>query len=215
MIIRENSIEVGDFSEDNALLIEGRGDLYKDALFFDLEHYVFKKPICIGVFGCCYYNEEDNSLKVTQYMIENNKDAIIVLKMAKDYFKQMSEKHNKKSIITFSGNNDFTVIEYLFDKYNINFDIDNSFCKIDLQKQYEKDKKTTTGLKALEKEFGIERESELISGSTLAKTFKRIVKDKNYFDRMPESKKEKILLYNEQDVVSLFFMYVNWKKILD
>ena len=213
MIIRENVIEVGDFLKSDALLIEGNRDLYKDALFFDLEHYVFKKPICIGVVGCSYYDENDNCLKVTQYMIESNEDSKVILGMAKDYFKEKKEKLNKNNIVTFSGNNDFTVINYLFNRHNIDYDIDSNFYKIDLQKQYEKDKKSVIGLKALEKEFGIERKSELISGSNLAKTFRKIVRDKKYYERMPESKKEKILLYNEQDVVSLFFMYVNWNKI--
>ena len=27
---------------------------------------------------------------------------------------------------------------------------------------------------------------------------------------MPQEKKEKILLYNQQDVVSLFYIYVDW-----
>ncbi|MFU0823463.1 MAG: hypothetical protein ACFWTK_00115 [Clostridium sp.] len=33
-------------------------------------------------------------------------------------------------------------------------------------------------------------------------------------NRMPEEKRQRILLYNEQDVVSLFRIYVDWKKFL-
>ena len=40
------------------------------------------------------------------------------------------------------------------------------------------------------------------------------MKDKSYFKRMPEEKIEKILLYNEQDVVNLYYIYVNWKKYI-
>ncbi len=32
---------------------------------------------------------------------------------------------------------------------------------------------------------------------------------------MPEYKKKKILLYNEQDVVSLFHIYTTWNKFIN
>lgn len=70
------------------------------------------------------------------------------------------------------------------------------------------------GLKKLEKVFDIVREGEVISGSNLAKTFHKVMKDKSYFKRMPEEKIEKILLYNEQDVINLYYIYVNWKKYI-
>ena len=41
------------------------------------------------------------------------------------------------------------------------------------------------------------------------------MKDKDYIKRMPEDKIEKILLYNEQDVVNLFHIYMNWNKYID
>ena len=215
MIERLNSITVGSISQENLLTVQGNGYLFKDALFFDLEHYIYKKPICVGVFGCCYFDQDNNKLEVTQYMIENKNDIKSILKLARDYFKLMYEKYNKRYIITFSGNNDFTVINYLFEKYKIGFDINKHFIHIDLQKQYEKEKHECIGLKALEKQFSIFRDSELISGSNLAKTFSKIIKDSDYISRMPEDKKEKILLYNEQDVVSLFHIYVNWNKVIN
>ena len=61
--------------------------------------------------------------------------------------------------------------------------------------------------------MGIKREGELISGSTLAKTFGKVVKDKDYINRMPQEKIEKILLYNEQDVVNLFHILTKWNTI--
>jgi uncharacterized protein YprB with RNaseH-like and TPR domain len=210
VIERHNSIEVGKLNEGSSLIIDGNSYLYKDAIFFDLEHYIYKKPICIGVFGCCYFDEQDYSLKVTQYMIENRNDMKSILFLAKDYFSLMKNKYNKKYIVTFSGNNDFTVINHLFQKYNGEFNIEEHFFHIDLQKQYEKEKHVCIGLKALERKFSIFRDTELISGSNLAKTFSKIIKDNDYIRRMPNEKKEKILLYNEQDVVSLFHIYDNW-----
>lgn len=214
MIIKENVIYVEDFNEENCLIVNDKKDLFKDAIFFDLEHYVYKKPICIGVFGSAYYDENENSLRITQYMIENKYELKKLLRLSKDYFKNMIEEHNKKYIITFSGNNDFTVINYLYEKYKINFKIEEYFKDIDLQKYYEKSMKTSIGLKNLESKFNITRESEIISGSNLAKTFSKIMKDEEYFNRMPVDKKEKILLYNMQDVVSLFYIYVNWNKYI-
>ncbi|KZL91167.1 ribonuclease H-like domain-containing protein [Clostridium magnum] len=215
MIERHETVNVSTVEEQNLLTIEGNSHLFKDALFFDLEHYIYKKPICIGVFGCCYFDMKENKLEVTQYMIENKNDIKSILKLARDYFKLMYEKYNKRYIITFSGNNDFTVINYLFEKYKIDFDINEHFFHLDLQKQYEKEKREPIGLKALERKFSIFRDSELISGSNLAKTFSKIIKDSDYISRMPEDKKEKILLYNQQDVVSLFHIYVNWNSVVN
>lgn len=215
MIERRKNISVNSVGDQHLLTIGGNSYLYKDALFFDLEHYIYKKPICVGVFGCCYFDENENSLKVTQYMIENKNDIKSILKLARNYFRDMYKNYGKRYIITFSGNNDFTVINYLFQKYKIDFDINEHFEHLDLQKQYEKEKHECIGLKALEKQFSIFRDSELISGSNLAKTFSKIIKDNEYITRMPEDKKEKILLYNEQDVVSLFHIYVNWNSVVN
>jgi uncharacterized protein YprB with RNaseH-like and TPR domain len=190
--------------------MEGQNDLLKSALFFDLEHYVYKKPICIGVFGCCYYNPSDNTLKVTQYMIETKSDAHIIVRMAKNYFENALQE-NKNNIVTFSGNNDFTVINYLLDKYKIKLDFDRFF-KVDIQELFKKYTGICTGLKVIEKQFNIMRENKSISGANLAKTFSKIMKDDEYIHRMPKEKIEKILLYNEQDVVSLFEILANWNK---
>ncbi|MGG7163588.1 ribonuclease H-like domain-containing protein [Clostridium ihumii] len=214
MIIKEQTIPVKDFNIENALSIEGHNDLFKEAIFFDLEHYVYKKPVCVGVFGSGYYDEKENTLKITQYMIENKFELKKILEWSKTYFLDLIKKKNKKYIITFSGNNDFTVINYLYNKYNINFKIEDYLKDVDLQKEYEKAMNTSIGLKNLECKFDIKRESEVISGSNLAKTFSKIMKDTEYFNRMPEEKKEKILLYNMQDVVSLFYIYVNWNKYI-
>lgn len=214
MIERENQIEIKNIANEYCLEINGTSEIYKKALFFDLEHYVYKKPICVGVFGCCYYDLEKKSLNVNQYMIENEEDSKKILFIARDYFFNMKNKYGKDYIITFSGNNDFTIINYLFNKFEVDFNISQNYKEIDLQKEYEKEKKTCIGLKALEKEFDIARDSELISGQNLAKTFSKIMKDGDYIKRMPSNKIQKILLYNEQDVVSLFHIYTNWNRVM-
>lgn len=215
MIIKEDLVRVDKVKLENCINIgiEENDEIYKNSIFFDLEHYVYKKPICIGVFGCSYYDELQDCIKVTQYMIENKSDSIEILYLARDYFINMEGK-GKKYIVTFSGNNDFTMINYLFEKYSIDYKVTEHYIGIDLQKKYEEAKKSPIGLKALEKTFNIARDSELISGQNLAKTFSKIMKDEEYIDRMPSEKKEKILLYNEQDVVSLFDILVNWNSVL-
>ena len=177
MIIRENIIEVEE--QDLEYILERENVKFKpeELIFFDLEHYVYKKPKCVGVFGACVFDDKDKKLHVTQYMIEGKNDVVDILILAKKYFINMKEE-GKKAIVTFSGNNDFTVINYLFNKYGVYYDFIREYESVDIQKEYEMDKKTSIGLKNLEKVFDIHRESELISGSNLAKTFHKVLKDK-------------------------------------
>ena len=104
MIIRENVIEVEGYDGIDMLEIDGEKCKPEELIFFDLEHYVYKKPKCIGVFGACIYNNIDKKLYVTQYMIENKSEVVDILVLAKKYFIKMKEMR-KKSIVTFSGNN--------------------------------------------------------------------------------------------------------------
>ncbi|NLZ35734.1 ribonuclease H-like domain-containing protein [Clostridium isatidis] len=213
MIIRENIIEVEPTLEEYMLRTEDINKTPEELIFFDLEHYVYKKPKCIGVFGACIY--ENNKLHVTQYMIENKNEVVQILYLAKKYFIKMKRK-GKSAIVTFSGNNDYTVINYLFEKYNIDFNFSKDFQDIDIQKEYEKEKKHSIGLKNLEKEFGIVREErDLISGSNLAKTFHKVLKDREYIIRMPKEKIETILLYNEADVTNLYYIYTSWREFIN
>lgn len=207
MIIRENVIEVDFKCRDFMLKNERISKPPEELIFFDLEHYVYKKPKCIGVFGACIY--ENNKLFVTQYMIENKNETVKILNLARKYFMKMKRK-GKSAIVTFSGNNDYTVINYLFEKYGINYNFTRNFQDIDIQREYEKEMGHSIGLKNLEKEFDIHREGEVISGSNLAKTFNKVLKDKDYISRMPKEKIDTILLYNEQDVVNLYNIYVSW-----
>lgn len=213
MIIRENTLKVGDFSDEFMICHDDNNYSPDELIFFDLEHYVYKKPKCIGVFGACVFDGKSKELHVTQYMIENKNDSVDILYLARKYFIKMKNK-GKKAIVTFSGNNDFTVINYLFEKYHINYDFKTEFYSIDIQKEYERENPTSIGLKNLEKVFGIIRESQVLSGSNLAKTFHKVMKDTDYITRMPEEKLENILLYNEQDVVNLYHIFVNWKHFI-
>ncbi|VYT82667.1 Uncharacterised protein [Clostridium tertium] len=211
MIIRENIIEVNNKDKEYMLSTASINRSPEELIFFDLEHYVYKKPKCIGVFGACIF--EKNKLYVTQYMIENKREVIQILDLAKRYFIKMKKK-GKKAIVTFSGNNDYTVINYLFKKYGIEFNFSKEFEDIDIQREYEKEMGHSIGLKNLEKDFDIFREGEVISGSNLAKTFSKILMDKDYILRMPKEKIETILLYNEQDVTNLYNIYMLWNAYL-
>ncbi len=214
MIIRENIIETLPYEIDNIIQNQQVKCKPEEIIFFDLEHYVYKKPKCIGVFGACIYNQNDKKLYVTQYMIENKGEVVDILLLAKKYFIKM-KKSGKKVIVTFSGNNDFTVIKYLFNKYNIYYDFEKEYESVDIQKEYERDMNTSIGLKNLEKVFEIHREGDVISGSNLAKTFQKVLKDREYIRRIPKEKIETILLYNEQDVVNIYGIFVEWKKYIN
>ena len=170
MIIRENIVDVEEYRLEEILNNKEVDCKPEESIYFDLEHYVYKKPKCIGVFGACVYNKKNKKINVTQYMIENKSEVVDILLLAKKYFIKM-KREGKKVIVTFAGNNDFTVIKYLFNKYGIYFDFEKEFKSIDIQKEYEKDMKISIGLKNLEKIFEVYREGDVISGSNLAKTF--------------------------------------------
>lgn len=193
------------------LMVDGE-DIMERSIYFDLEHYLYKKPICIGVFGAAVYDGWSGMIHSTQYMIENKRDAEEILYLAEDYFLRMKEQ-GRDNIVTFSGNNDFTVINHLFNKHSIDLTFDEHFRKVDIQKEYERRFKKNIGLKNLERLFSIEREGEVMSGATLAKTFSRIMKDRDYIHRMPADKVERILIYNEQDVVNLARIMNQWQEV--
>ena len=211
MLIRNEQTLVGELCPETALKIQGQ-NIIDESIFFDLEHYLYKKPIAIGVFGAAVFEEEENALLSTQYMIENKKDAKAILEMIKEYFIQ-KKKEGKNYIVTFSGNNDFFVINHLFEKYHLDYIFKDEFTHVDLQREYEVRFKKNIGLKNLEKLYSIERKGELMSGMTIAKTFSKVISDKDYIERMPKEKIRKILRYNEQDVVNLFRIMNRWEKV--
>lgn len=211
MLVQNERIPVAVNSSDFTLKYRGE-EIIKDSIFFDLEHYLYKEPIAIGVFGAAIYQEEKKAVVTTQYMIENRKDARTILKMTRDYFESM-KSDGKKYIVTFSGNNDFLVINHLFKKYEIDYNFAEEFELVDIQKEYEAKYNKNIGLKNLERLHQIERGGELISGMTLAKTFSKIIKDHGYIKRMPEEKITRIMKYNEQDVVNLFNIMNQWEEV--
>lgn len=211
MLVQQERIPVAVNSSEYTLKYRGE-EIIKDSIFFDLEHYLYKEPIAIGVFGAAIYQDEKKAIETTQYMIENRKDARAILKMTKEYFEAMKTM-GKKYLVTFSGNNDFLVINHLFKKHEIEYDFSEEFELVDIQKEYEAKYKKNIGLKNLERLHQIERDGELISGMTLAKTFSKIIKDHGYIHRMPEEKITRIMKYNEQDVVNLFNIMNRWEEV--
>lgn len=213
MLIHDVLIPAEPVNPRKSLKINHR-EIIDKAIFFDLEHYLYKEPICIGVFGAATYSRESQAIHSTQYMIENQRDAREILKMTEKYFR-LQKVNGMEYIVTFSGNNDFMVINHLFHKYEIDFNFEENFILVDLQKEYEHRFHRNIGLKNLERLFRIERHGELISGMTLAKTFSKIIKDRDYIARMPREKILKILNYNEQDVVNLYNIMNHWEDIVE
>ncbi len=211
MLIRNEQTVVEGLYPEAALKYQGK-NIIDESIFFDLEHYLYKKPIAIGVFGAAIFKDEEKTITSTQYMIENKKDAKAILEMIKNYFIKKKEE-GKKYIVTFSGNNDFFVINHLFEKYHMNYVFKEEFTHVDLQREYEMRFQKNIGLKNMEKLYAIERRGELISGMTIAKTFSRVINDGGYMERMPKEKIKKILRYNEQDVVNLFKIMNRWEKV--
>ncbi|MCG8502519.1 MAG: ribonuclease H-like domain-containing protein [Firmicutes bacterium] len=210
MIINKMTVDAGKIEVNNCLTIKGDRHIFSNALYLDLEHAIYKIPLCMGVLGTCSYNAGNHTITTEQYMIQNKKDAHDILYIARDLF----AANHHKYIVTFAGENDFLVINFLFKKYKIKFNFNTHYSVIDLQKQYLKDTGEMIGLKNLEKVFQIERDA-LISGSNLAKTFGKIVRIPEYGKRMDAKKIDRILDYNFHDVVNLFHITTNWNKYVN
>lgn len=205
MIIKRETHKVSPPPYPAALLDSQGNQIYDNALFLDLEHFIDKVPICIGVFGVATY--EEGALHSVQYMIENKKDAEALLVIMRDFFK--ADRH--RYLVTFAGGNDINVIHHLFSEAGFPIDLTKQYISVDLQKFYHDYTHEPIGLKPLEKIFEIERdEEELISGRALARTFQHMVKDEHYAARMPAGKMDLILHYNLSDVVNLFHILVQW-----
>lgn len=179
-------------------------------LFLDLEHYIFKVPVCIGIFGCSRI--EGDELVTNQYFLENNSDLKVLVESSIRYFETAIEE-GYKYLVTFAGKNDMTVLKSMYKKFNLDFDFSKNFKNIDIQKEIEKKFSCAIGLKDLEKIMGIHRESESISGSTIAKTFQSIMKDPDYINRIPQEKIERLLVYNRCDSDNLFYILKDFNSI--
>lgn len=214
MIYVDKAISIDEIDEEYSLMYDEKKFNYKDALFFDLEHYVYRRPIAIGVFGCAYYEEDSNSIRLTQLMIEKAEEADDILIDALKYFKNAKEKLKKKYIVTFSGDNDFFMFNTLIKDKGINYRLENQYKSIDIQKEFQKKTNEGIGLKSLEILFHINRECESISGVQIAKSFGKYFKENGHY-KMSKKKANKILRYNEEDVVNLFYIAMKWEKYID
>jgi len=186
-------------------------EVCENGIFLDLEHYVYKKPIGVVVFGACILDKDTNELQFLQYMMENRGEKQIVLSQAEEYLRYMYECKGKRYIITFSGNNDFLVLKHLSENELFDFNVVSRLNHVDVQKEYEKLEKKIIGLKKLEGIMNIKRESEVLNGAKIARTFGKMFSKENY--RMANDKREKLLLYNQQDVLSLYFIMEKWKEL--
>lgn len=216
MIQINKTINVEDVQEDYYINVDGKNVLCSEVcekgIFLDLEHYVYKKPIGIVVFGACTYDSRKKGLKFIQFMMENKEEKRIVLSQAEEFFRYMYEFEDKRYIITFSGNNDFLVMKHLFNEEKFDFRKIKRFGHVDIQKEYEKAKKKIIGLKKLENYMGIERQGEVLNGAKMARTFGKMFSRANY--RLNVLKKDKLLEYNQQDVLSLYYILNKWDEMI-
>jgi len=186
-------------------------EVCEKGVFLDLEHYVYKKPIGVVVFGACVLDKNTNELQFLQYMMENRGEKQVVLSQAEEYLRYMYECKGKRYIITFSGNNDFLVLKHLSENEMFDFGVVSRLNHVDIQKEYEKVFKKIIGLKKLEEIMNIKRESEVLNGAKIARTFGKMFSKENY--RMANDKVDKLLLYNQQDVISLYYILEKWKEM--
>ena len=181
-----------------------------DSIFLDMEHYIYRKPIALGIFGAAV--RDGDELVCTQYFLENRKDLKGLVKTSYNYLKE-KQKAGYSQLVAFAAKNDLNVLHTMFRKYWLKSDLREEFKVVDLQSEFKKAYSETISLEALEDFTEIHRQGPSISGSTIAKTFANIVGDADYIHRMPKEKMVRLLDYNRMDVVNLFFIMANWDKI--
>lgn len=208
MITRTSRIDLGQ-TEAMPLLIKNK-DIHKTSVFLDLEHYIYKKPICIGIFGAAVV--EEGQLVLTQYFLENQADSKGLIKASHDY---LQEKRGAgfEHLVTFAGQNDLMMLHAMFKKFRIPTDLRQLFDSIDLQSEFKQEFHGIVGLTALEQFAGIHRQGPEISGSTIAKTFASVMADPAYINRMPKEKIGRLLAYNQLDVENLYYIMMKWGNI--
>lgn len=180
------------------------------AIFLDLEHYIYHKPLALGIFGAAV--REGDELVCTQYFLEDRKDLKRLVTAARGYLLSRRDE-GYHQVVAFAARNDLMVLHAMFDKFDIDGDLHDLFEVVDLQKVFQREFGAMVGLNALEEFAGIRREGPAISGSTIAKTFASIINDPGYIHRMPVEKRIRLLDYNREDVVNLFFILANWHRI--
>ncbi len=183
-----------------------------EAVFVDLEHYIFRQPVCVGIFGAAYMI--DRRLQTEQYFLESARD-LKTLTLASLEFLMKKKAEGYKYLVTFAGKNDLMMIHAMFRKYGLTTDLRKEFICIDVQREFEKRFKIGIGLKPLEILSGINREGGDMSGASIAKTFARIMRDPEYIRRMDRQKIHRLIEYNKQDVVSLYHILAGWYELSD
>lgn len=189
---------------NNSLIDPGR------CVFLDLEHYIYHKPICIGIFGAARI--EGDELISTQYFLENSRELEALVKKSLRFLMDKKEQ-GYDHLVAFAAKNDLMVLQAMFARYRITAPLREIFQVADLQQEFKKTYHAAIGLGALEKLVGITRTSPDISGSTIAKSFARIMADPGHIKRMPQEKIERLLDYNKADVENLYHILDKWESI--
>ena len=209
MIVQITRLDLGEAVGLNPLLVKGT-DISGSSVYLDLEHYIYRKPICIGIFGAAVI--EGQELVCTQYFLENKADLKGLIGAAHDYL-QEKRQAGYKHLVTFAGQNDLLMIHAMFLKFKIETDLRTLFESVDLQSIFKQEFHGIVGLTALEQFAGIFRGGPEISGSTIAKTFASVMADPSYIRRMPQEKIYRLLAYNQMDVENLYYIMMNWSNI--
>ncbi len=206
MIIHTTRIDLTDESVAGQLKVNG-ADIGATSVFLDLEHYIYKKPVCIGIFGAAVRTGDE--LVITQYFLENRADLKGLIVASHNYLLEMRQA-GYCHLVTFAGQNDLMMLHAMFEKFKIKTDLRMLFESIDLQSAFKAQFHAVIGLNALEQFAQIPRQGPAIAGSTIAKTFANVVSDPTYIDRMPKEKIQRLLTYNQMDVENLYFILMNW-----
>lgn len=209
MIEQITRIDLAEAAATDPLLSKGT-DISRSSVFLDLEHYIYRKPICIGIFGAAVI--EGQELVLTQYFLENKADLKGLINAAHDYLND-KRRSGYEHLVTFAGQNDLLMIHAMFLKFKIKTDLRVLFESFDLQSAFKQEFHGVVGLTALEQFAGIYRQGPEISGSTIAKTFASVMADPTYIKRMPQEKIYRLLAYNQMDVENLYYIMMNWSNI--
>lgn len=211
MLIFEKIIKEEETEFPYEFLYEGKGIL-ETSVFLDLEHYIFRKPICIGIFGAACVRDGD--LICTQYMLQNRRDLKGLVRSCFDYLKERKSE-GYSCLVTFAGANDIMVLNAMAERFHLDPGILKEFIHIDIQREFRKKHHVTTGLKTIEEIMGIVRNEGAPSGMSIAKTFARIMKEPEYSDRMDKAKIRRLIEYNREDVVNLYSILKNFNGKFD
>ncbi|PKK40401.1 hypothetical protein ABB02_00257 [Clostridiaceae bacterium JG1575] len=182
----------------------------QNVVFLDLEHYIYRKPVCIGIFGAA--RQEGADLVTTQFFLQNKQDLPHLVHESRLYLEKV-QKEGATHLVAFAAKNDWLVLEEMFFRFDEPLEILDDFEIIDLQRVAYKEFRLNMGLGLLEELAGVDRQGEEVSGSTLAKTFAALMEDPLYCYRMPKEKMSRFLSYNHMDVLNMAKIFARWDDI--